>query len=207
MNRAVDVNSLDIELYTDKTVKQFSELIADPEGKLWLSNSSAEVAAMAMSLAVRAIRKTKSEDADVKQAERFIDVMRKFFLKTVDQDLQSRAEWDKEAAAGASRAAMEGGVFAACSEIDEILYGMIKALDMLDGISAKLTPESCADAAAAVLFGKSAMEAVKLQRYYYASLITGDVNVLAMRREPEIAIENTAERYDALYDRLVKAIG
>ena len=169
---------------------------------MWLSNVSAEIAAEAAALAVKALRKSGLEDAEMKNAEHFIEVLRKFFLKTVDQELQSRAEWDKEVAEGKSQAYIEGGVFAACSEIDEVLYGMIKLIDMIESVSDKLAPEACADAAAAVSIGRSAMECVKLQRYHYSTLISGDVNSRAMRREPELAIDDCTERYDALYKKL-----
>ena len=46
------------------------------------------------------------------------------------------------------------------------------------------------------------MECVKLQRYHYSTLISGDVNSRAMRREPELAIDDCTERYDALYKKL-----
>lgn len=97
-------------------------------------------------------------------------------------------------------------MFAACSEIDEILYGMIKLIDMLETVEPKLKPEACADAAAAVTIGRSAMECVRLQRYHYSTLITGDVNSMAMRREPELAISDCTGRYDALYKKLQEKI-
>lgn len=62
--------------------------------------------------------------------------------------------------------------------------------------------EACADAAAAVSIGRSAMECVKLQRYHYSTLISGEVNSRAMRREPELAIADCTERYDELYKKL-----
>lgn len=202
MQKAIDVSSMNIQLYSDKSVKEFTELVSQPDSRMWLSNASAETAATAAALAVKALRKSGVEDAGMKEAEHFIEVLRKFFLKTIDQELQSRAEWDNEVEQHERRAYIEGAVFAACSEIDEILYGMIKLIDMLNGVSDKLTPSACADAAAAVNLGRSAMEGVKLQRYYYSTLISGDVNVLAMRREPELAIEESAARFDALYKKL-----
>lgn len=206
MNRSIDVSSMKIDLYSDKSVKDFTAEVAGADSRMWLSNVSTEVAAEAAALAVKALRKSGLEDAELKNAEHFIEVLRKFFLKTIDQELQSRAEWDKEAAQGKSQAYIEGGVFAACSEIDEILYGMIKLIDMLETVEPKIAPEACADAAAAVTIGRSAMECVKLQRYHYSTLISGDVNSMAMRREPELAIADCAERYDALYKKLQEKI-
>ena len=198
MNRNIDVSSMKIDLYSDKSVKDFTSDVADADSRMWLSNVSAEVAAESAALAVKALRKSGLEDPELKNAEHFIEVLRKFFLKTIDQELQSRAEWDKEVAQGKTQAYIEGGVFAACSEIDEILYGMIKLIDMLETVEEKLKPEACADAAAAVTIGRSAMECVKLQRYHYSTLISGDVNSMAMRREPELAIADCAGRYDCL---------
>lgn len=206
MNRDIDVSSMKIDLYSDKSVKDFTAEVAGADSRMWLSNVSAEVAAEAAALAVKALRKSGLEDPELKNAEHFIEVLRKFFLKTIDQELQSRAEWDKEAALGKTQAYIEGGVFAACSEIDEILYGMIKLIDMLEAVESKLKPEACADAAAAVTIGRSAMECVKLQRYHYSTLISGDVNSMAMRREPELAIADCAGRYDALYKKLQEKI-
>ena len=200
MNKDIDVSSLKIDLYSDRSVKDFCADVAQKDGRMWLSNVSAEIAAEAAALAVKALRKSGLEDADMKNAEHFIEVLRKFFLKTVDQELQSRAEWDKEVAEGKSQAYIEGGVFAACSEIDEVLYGMIKLIDMIESVSDKLAPEACADAAVSI--GRSAMECVKLQRYHYSTLISGDVNSMAMRREPELAIADCTERYEALYKKL-----
>ena len=202
MNRNIDVSSMKIDLYSDKSVKDFTSDVADADSRMWLSNVSAEVAAESAALAVKALRKSGLEDPELKNAEQFIEVLRKFFLKTIDQELQSRAEWDKEVAQGKTQAYIEGGVFAACSEIDEILYGMIKLIDMLETVEEKLKPEACADAAAAVTIGRSAMECVKLQRYHYSTLISGDVNSMAMRREPELAIADCAGRYDELYKKL-----
>ena len=132
MNRNIDVSSMKIDLYSDKSVKDFTSDVADADSRMWLSNVSAEVAAESAALAVKALRKSGLEDPELKNAEHFIEVLRKFFLKTIDQELQSRAEWDKEVAQGKTQAYIEGGVFAACSEIDEILYGMIKLIDMLE---------------------------------------------------------------------------
>ena len=147
MNKDIDVSSLKIDLYSDKSVRDFTADVAQKDGRMWLSNVSAEIAAEAAALAVKALRKSGLEDAEMKNAEHFIEVLRKFFLKTVDQELQSRAEWDKEVAEGKCQAYIEGGVFAACSEIDEVLYGMIKLIDMIESVSDKLAPEACADAA------------------------------------------------------------
>ena len=100
MNKDIDVSSLKIDLYSDKSVRDFTADVAQKDGRMWLSNVSAEIAAEAAALAVKALRKSGLEDADMKNAEHFIEVLRKFFLKTVDQELQSRAEWDKEVAEG-----------------------------------------------------------------------------------------------------------
>ena len=153
MNKDIDVSSLKIDLYSDRSVRDFTADVAQKDGRMWLSNVSAEIAAEAAALAVKALRKSGLEDA-------------------------------------------------ACSEIDEVLYGMIKLIDMIESVSDKLAPEACADAAAAVSIGRSAMECVKLQRYHYSTLISGDVNSRAMRREPELAIADCTERYDELYKKL-----
>ena len=91
MNKDIDVSSLKIDLYSDRSVKDFTADVAQKDGRMWLSNVSAEIAAEAAALAVKALRKSGLEDADMKNAEHFIEVLRKFFLKTVDQELQSRA--------------------------------------------------------------------------------------------------------------------
>lgn len=82
MNKDIDVSSLKIDLYSDKSVRDFTADVAQKDGRMWLSNVSAEIAAEAAALAVKALRKSGLEDADMKNAEHFIEVLRKFFLKT-----------------------------------------------------------------------------------------------------------------------------
>ena len=204
MEKAIDVSTLKINLYSEKPVREYNQILADPEGKMWLSNESALIAANAMALALKAIGKSKCEDADMKSAASFLEVLRKFFLKVIDQELQARSAWEEEInSKGRTQARIDGCTFAACSEIDEVLYGLIKAMETLAPVADKILPAAAADAAAAVLLTKTAMEAVKLQRYYYSTSISGDVHSLAMRREPEMAIENSAELIDGLYTKFV----
>lgn len=204
MEKAIDVSTLKISLYSEKSVREYNQILADPEGKMWLSNESALIAANAMALALKAIRKSKCEDEDIKAAASFLEVLRNFFLKVIDQELQSRSAWEEEINKnGRTQARIDGCTFAACSEIDEVLYGLIKAMETLEPVADKILPAAAADAAAAVLLTKTAMDAVKLQRYYYSNAISGDVQALAMRREPEMAIENSTELIDGLYTKFV----
>ena len=52
MNRNIDVSSMKIDLYSDKSVKDFTSDVADADSRMWLSNVSAEVAAESAALAV-----------------------------------------------------------------------------------------------------------------------------------------------------------
>lgn len=199
MQREIDITTLKEPLYSEKSIKEFNASLSEGDGRMWLSNESAHIAADAMALALKAIHKLNCEDEDVKSAESFIEVMRKFCLKMIDQELKSRSAWVEEVNGAGDQTRIEGGIYAACSEIDEILYGIINAVERIDAISGKMIPEAAGDAAASILLCKTAMETVKLQRYYYATLISGEVGPRAMRREPELAIENNAERMDRLY--------
>ena len=79
MNKDIDVSSLKIDLYSDRSVRDFTADVAQKDGRMWLSNVSAEIAAEAAALAVKALRKSGLEDAEMKNAEHFIEVLRKFF--------------------------------------------------------------------------------------------------------------------------------
>ena len=204
MNKDIDVSSLKIDLYSDRSVRDFTADVAQKDGRMWLSNVSAEIAAEAAALAVKALRKSGLEDAEMKNAEHFIEVLRKFFLKTVFLLPYSMAGFLDTLHQNAKvlNVSYEASGIAVEAIVDEVLYGMIKLIDMIESVSDKLAPEACADAAAAVSIGRSAMECVKLQRYHYSTLISGDVNSRAMRREPELAIADCTERYDELYKKL-----
>lgn len=78
MNKDIDVSSLKIDLYSDRSVRDFTADVAQKDGRMWLSNVSAEIAAEAAALAVKALRKSGLEDAEMKNAEHFIEVLRKF---------------------------------------------------------------------------------------------------------------------------------
>lgn len=66
MNKDIDVSSLKIDLYSDKSVRDFTADVAQKDGRMWLSNVSAEIAAEAAALAVKALRKSGLEDAEMK---------------------------------------------------------------------------------------------------------------------------------------------
>lgn len=66
MNKDIDVSNLKIDLYSDKSVRDFTADVAQKDGRMWLSNVSAEIAAEAAALAVKALRKSGLEDADMK---------------------------------------------------------------------------------------------------------------------------------------------
>ena len=48
MNKDIDVSSLKIDLYSDRSVRDFTADVAQKDGRMWLSNVSAEIAAEAV---------------------------------------------------------------------------------------------------------------------------------------------------------------
>ena len=63
MAEKINIEDLMVESYSDKTLKSYSGMIADPKSVFGLGSAAATSSMCAASMALRALRMTASEDA------------------------------------------------------------------------------------------------------------------------------------------------
>lgn len=206
MAQKIDISDLKVEFFADKTVKNFTLSVADPESKFGLGNMAAEAAANAAALALRAVRKTASEDEAMKKAEGDLETLRNYFVHLLDEENKARLPLEKRLNSGAPAHEIEGGYRTACIIVDEILYSAIRLIEVIGSVSDKVCPCTAELCAAAVYYAKLAMECTRLQLAVYSTKMSEEVYARTTRREPEIAIEGISELANGLIKKFEEMI-
>lgn len=199
MAEKINIGDLMTESYSDKTLKVYSGMMADPKNVFGLGSAAAGSSMCAASMALRALRLTASEDADMLHAEQDIEKLRVYFLHLIDEENKAKKPLEKLLKQpDADESELEGAYRTACCIIDEIFYMSIRIAETLEPIADKITPESAHFASAALHFAKCAMDTVRIQKAVYSTKMNEPVFAHTTRREPEIAIENNAELFNGL---------
>lgn len=203
MAEKINIGDLMVESYSDKTLKDYSAMIADPKSVFGLGSAAAGSSMCAASMALRALRLTVSEDADVLHAEQDTEKLRVYFLHLIDEENKAKKPLEKLLAQeNPDEAELEAAYRTACCIIDEVFYMSIRLVEVLAPVAAKLSAEAAPFASAAVHFAKCAMDAVRIQKAAYSTKMNEPVFAHTIKREPEIAIENNKELFDGLVSEL-----
>lgn len=198
MAEKVNISDLKFESYSDKPLKVFSGMIADPENLLGLGSMAAESAGNAAAMALRAVRKTASEDADMVKAEKDLETMRAYFVHLIDEENKAKAPLEKRLKNNAPDDEVEAGVRTACAIVDEVIYSTINVIEILDAVSDKICPCVAHFAAASLFSARNAIETARIQLAWRSTQMQETVYARTTRREPEIALEGIAPTIDAL---------
>ncbi len=203
MAEKINIGDLMVESYSDKILKDYSAMIADPKSVFGLGSAAAGSSMCAASMALRALRLTVSEDADVLHAEQDTEKLRVYFLHLIDEENKAKKPLEKLLAQeNPDEAELEAAYRTACCIIDEVFYMSIRLVEVLAPVAAKLSAEAAPFASAAVHFAKCAMDAVRIQKAVYSTKMNEPVFAHTTKREPEIAIENNKELFDGLVSEL-----
>lgn len=203
MAEKINIEDLMLETYSDKTLKAYSELMADPKSICGLGSAAASISMCAASLALRALRMTASEDADMLRAEQDVDKLRDYFLHLVDEENKAKKPLEKMLQqASVEDNELEGAYRTACCIIDEVFYMSVRLTEVLEPIAGKISPNAAHFASSAVHLVKCAMDTVRIQKAVYSTKMNEPVFAHTTLREPEIAIEANADRLAALITTL-----
>ena len=201
MPEKINIADLKVELFAEKTVKAYTKALADADTVLGLGSAAAEAAANSAALALLAVNKTESDDADMITAAKDLETLRTYFLHLIDEENKAKLPLEKRLASNAPAAEIEAGYRTACAIVDEVLFAVIKVLEVLDNIKDKLCPCTGSVAAGSVFFAKTAMDCVRLQLAMYSTKLNEEVYARTTRREPEIAIEQNTALINGLLEK------
>ena len=195
------------ESYSDKTLKAYSVMMADPKDVFGLGSAAAGSSMCAASMALRAIRVTASEDAVMLHAEQDMEKLRVYFLHLIDEENKAKKPLEKLLKQeNADDTELEAAYRTACCIIDEIFYMSIRIVETLAPVADKLSPAGVPFASAAVHFARCGMDSVRILKAVYSTKMNEPVFAHTTKREPEIAIENNKELFDGLIARLESEI-
>ncbi len=203
MTEKINIEDLMVESYADKTLKAYSEMIADTKSVFGLGSGAAGSAMCAASMALRALRLSGGEDAGILHAEQDAEKLRVYFLHLIDEENKAKKPLEKLLAqAEPDEASLEAAYRTACCIIDEVFYMSVRLAETLEPVADKLSAEAAPFASAAVHFARCAMDAVRIQKAVYSTKMNEPVFAHTTKREPEIAIENSKELFDGLVSKL-----
>ena len=164
MAEKINIEDLMVESYSDKTLKSYSGMIADPKSVFGLGSAAATSSMCAASMALRALRMTASEDADMLHAEQDMEKLRVYFLHLIDEENKAKKPLEKLLKKeNADDTELEAAYRTACCIIDEIFYMSIRIVETLEPVADKICPCAAHFASAAVHFAKCGMDAVRIQ--------------------------------------------
>ncbi len=200
MAEKINIQDLMLETYADKSVKAYTELIANPESLFGLGAAAAEAAASAAAMALRALRLSGSDAAEAKRAQTELETLHTYFLHLLNEENKAKRPLEKRLSSDVEvdDAELEGAYRTACCIIDEVFYMSIRTVETLNDAADTICPCAAHFASAAVHFAKCAMDSVRIQKAVYSTKMNEEVFARTTRREPEIAIENNAELFNGL---------
>ena len=201
MPEKVNISDLKFESYSDKPIKVFSQMIADPNSALGLGSMASEAAGNAAALALLAVNETKSDDAAMQAAAKDLETLRTYFVHLMDEENKAKSPLEKRLKFDSPEEEIEGGVRTACVIVDEVLYSAIKVVEILNSVADKLCPCTGHIAAASLFFTRAALDTARVQLAWRSTQMIEEVYARTTRREPEIAIEGITSTIDALLEK------
>lgn len=198
MAEKINIGDLKFDSYSDKSIKSFSEKLADKDTTLEIGSTAAAVCAMSTALLLRALRKTGLESPEALKAIESLERLRGYFVVLTDEEIKAVNPLRKRIVANADDAEIEAGYRTACTIIGEMLYSIATAMELFEPFAADICPCAAADAASAVFLARAAMDSIRVKLAYYATKLNEAVYARTTRREPEIVISDNAARLDSI---------
>lgn len=202
MAEKINIGDLKIETYADKPLKTFSLMQADEKNVCGLGSAAAACSASAAALALRALRLTTSDDAEIQRAERDMETLRSYFVHLTDEENKAKKPLEKLLRQeNPDDSELEAAYRTACCVIDEVFYMSVRIAETLSPVAELIGAKGAPFASAALHLAECSMDVVRVQKAAYSTKMNEPVFARTTRREPEIAIENNA----GLFSGLIKA--
>lgn len=142
MAEKINIEDLMVESYSDKTLKSYSGMIADPKSVFGLGSAAATSSMCAASMALRALRMTAGPRMpDMLHAEQDMEKLRVYFLHLIDEENKAKKPLEKLLKKeNADDTELEAAYRTACCIIDEIFYMSIRIVETLEPVADKICP-------------------------------------------------------------------
>lgn len=194
---------LKLEKLFEKSLQDYAQALAAPEGKPQLGSAAALVGALAAALGTLSLSAADPEQAGaVQDAAKELEQLRAHLLYEVDDEVRSRAPLERRKQTPENAAELESAARVACSIPNEVVFAMCRCVELLDQISAVCPPESAATLIAAVQLCLAAAKAMQAQVRALTKYMNDPIFARTVVRETELDLENAAPVAAALLERL-----
>ena len=200
--------SIKIEIFRKKEAEDFSLALADPASRAQTGSGTAMTAAVASALLQRAARLTKEELSENERVEYILrnsEILRKYMVNLIDEDVKARGPLRRAMNEGGEREieAARQPAIAICGEIINMMNQSLELAKELTGICPKAAMHYVGESA------ELALAAVKAARMFIVDLsdyCSDDTYRFVIRRENEITLEQCEKNAAAVREAAEKAI-
>ena len=194
--------SIKIEIFRKKEAEEFSLALADPESRAQTGSGTAMTAAVASALLQRAARLTKevlSENERVEYIVRNSEILRKYMVNLIDEDVKARGPYRRAIKEGDPRK-IEAASQSAGAVCSEIVCMMEKALELAEELAALCPDDARHFIAESADLALAAIRASMRYCVYWGDQSMEDTRRYVIRRENELQWEEI----QALYKRVIE---
>lgn len=194
--------SIKIEIFRKKEAEDFSLALADPASRAQTGSGTAMTAAVASALLQRAARLTKEELSENERVEYILrnsEILRKYMVNLIDEDVKARGPYRRAIKEGDPRK-IEAASQSAGAVCSEIVCMMEKALELGEELAPLCPGDARHFIAESADLALAAIRASMRYCVYWGDQSTEDTRRYVIRRENELQWEEIC----ALYQRVIE---
>ena len=194
--------SIKIEIFRKKEAEDFSLALADPASRAQTGSGTAMTAAVASALLQRAARLTKEELSENERVEYIVrnsEILRKYMVNLIDEDVKARGPYRRAIKEGDPRK-IEAASQSAGAVCSEIVCMMEKALELGEELAPLCPGDARHFIAESADLALAAIRASMRYCVYWGDQSTEDTRRYVIRRENELQWEEIR----ALYQRVIE---
>lgn len=194
--------SLKLQKLADKTLKEFADEVASPEGKPEGGSALALTASMAASLGLLVANKCP-EGSVSEEIIKELPELNKYMLKQVDDFVRSRSPLRKRLAEeGTTVEEIESAARVACGIPNEVVYLMCRNLEMLGEIADVCPDEQVSNLLTAVHLSLGVIAAMRGEIKALSNHMMEFTFRYTVNREAELNVQEHQELIDNLIEKL-----
>ena len=195
--------SIKIEIFRKKEAEDFSLALADPESRAQTGSGTAMTAAVASALLQRAAKLTKEELSENERVEYIVrnsEILRKYMVSLIDEDVKARGPYRRAIKEGDPRK-IEAASQSAGAVCSEIVCMMEKALELGEELAVLCPDDARHFIAESADLALAAIRASMRYCVYWGDQSTEDTRRYVIRRENELQWEEILPLYKRVIEK------
>ncbi len=193
-----------IDIFREKTVDEFSRLLADPSQKTDTGSAAAAVSAVAAAFLCRATKLIGAENSNIERfewLERNTEILRNYFVKLIDEDVKCKGPLrraEKEADQNKISAARQTAI-SICTEIINMNGKCLEVAEELSGCHDEIASPYILESIKLVLASTELCVSYCLKM---SRLSSDDTYRYVIRRENELNLQAMHKTADRIHEML-----